>query len=179
VPGEPRAWSRLAGRLAEIDDDILELHADDGGKVISRGRVTREDRRWTLWADSRERLAELEETVRAIAPGAREVGRKAERMGGEPRPRAQVLAVESYLVSAEDAAQGLGRTHSESWVAETVDDLGMTPREAALAGGDARAGLEALLDDMDWQNDREAERGQSALMDVAWIRRELGIEAAR
>jgi len=48
VPDEPRAWSRLTDRLVEIDDDLLERHADDGGKGTSRGRVTRENRRWTL-----------------------------------------------------------------------------------------------------------------------------------
>jgi hypothetical protein len=179
VPDEKRAWSRLADRLAEIDDDILELHAEDAGKVISRGRVTRENRRWTLWANSRERLAELEEFVDAIAPDAREVRRKAERMGGEPHPRARILAIESYLVPAEESAKDMPRRHSESWVADTVDDLGMTPREAAQAGGDARAELVMLLDDMDWRNDREAELGRPILMDVAWIRRELGIGAVR
>jgi hypothetical protein len=178
VPDEKRAWSRLADRLTEIDDDILELHAEDAGKVISRGRVTRENRRWTLWANSRERLAELEEFVHAIAPDAREVRRKAERMGGEPYPRARILAIESYIVPAEESAKDMPRKHSESWV-DTVNDLGATPREAALAGGDARAELAMLLDDMDWRNDREAELGRPILMDVAWIRRELGIEAGR
>jgi len=179
VPDEQRAWARLAGRLAEIDDGILELHADSAGKVVSRGRVTRENRCWTLWANSRERLAELEEFVRAIAPGAREVRRKAERMGGEPHPRARILAIESYFVPAEEPVKDMPRRHSESWVADTVDDLGMTPREAALAGGDARAELEMLLDDMEWRNDREAEFGRPVLMDVAWIRRELGVGAIR
>ena len=178
VPDEPLAWSRLADRLVQIDDDILELHAGDGGKVVSRGRVTRENRRWTLWANSRERLAEFEEIVRAIAPAAREVGRKAERMGGEPHPRARILIMESYLVSAEEPEQDMLRTHRESWV-DTVNDLGMTPREAALAGGDARAEVEMMLDDLDWNNDRQAEFGRPILMDVDWIRRELGIGAGR
>jgi|CZKT01.1.fsa_nt_gi hypothetical protein len=178
VPDEPRAWSRLTDQLVEIDDDILELHADSGGKVISRGRVTRENRCWTLWANSRERLAEFEEIVHMIAPQARAVRRKAERMGGEPDPRARLLTIESYFVSAEEPAQDMWRTHRESWV-DTVNDLGMTPREAALAGGGARAELEMLLDDMDWHNDRQAELGRPILMDVAWIRRELKVEPGR
>jgi hypothetical protein len=178
VPDEPRAWLQLTDQLIEIDDGILELHADSGGKVISRGRVTRENRRWTLWANSRERLAEFEKIVHAIAPDTREVRRKAERMGGEPHPRARDLIIESYLVSAEEAAQDGQRMHSESWV-DTVNDLGMTPREAALAGGDARAELKMMLDDLDWNNDRQTELGRPILMDVAWIRRELGIEAGR
>ena len=67
VPDEPLAWSRLTDRLVEIDDGILELHAGAGGKVVSRGRVTRENRRWTLWANSRERLAGFEEIVQPDA----------------------------------------------------------------------------------------------------------------
>jgi len=58
-----------------------------------------------------------------------------------------------------------------------IDNLGMTPREAAGAGGDARTELEMLVDDLDWNEDRQAEAGKPALMDVAWIRRELGIPA--
>ncbi len=69
--------------------------------------------------------------------------------------------------------------HSQSWVDTPIDSLGMTPREAARAAGDARAELEMLLDDQDWRSDREAESGRPALMDVAWTRRELGIPAAR
>ena len=116
--------------------------------------------------------------MRAIAPAAREVGRKAGRTGGEPRPRARILIMESYLASAGEPEQDMLRTHRESWV-ETVSDLGMTPREAALAGGDARAEVEMMLDDLDWNNDRQAGLGRPILMDVAWIRRELGIGAGR
>jgi len=178
VPDEPHAWSRLTDRLAEVDDDILELLVDEGGKVVSRGRVTRENRRWTLWANSRERLAEFEEIARAIAPAARELSRKAERVGGEPHPRARSLIMESYLVSAEEPEHDMLRTQRESWV-DAVSDLGMTPREAAMAGGEARAELEMLLDDLDWNNDLQAELGRPILMDVEWIRRELGIKAGR
>jgi hypothetical protein len=116
------------------------------------------------------------EIVHAPAPAAREVRRKAERMGGEPHPRARILIMESYLVSAEEPEQDMLRTHRESWV-DTVNDLGMTPREAALAGGDAQAEVEMMLDDLDWNNDRQADLGRPILMDVDWIRRELGIEA--
>jgi hypothetical protein len=38
------------------------------GKTISRGRVTRDGRRWMLWANSRERLAMFEEHIRDLAP---------------------------------------------------------------------------------------------------------------
>jgi hypothetical protein len=88
--------------------------------------------------------------------------------------------VESYLLDAHPDPEGdSARMHSESWVDTTIDTLGMTPREAARAGGDARTELEMLLDDQDWRNDREAERGEPALADVSWTRQELGIPAAR
>src|SRR5271166_2129804 len=173
VPGEQQAWPRLADRLVQIDDDIAELHAESAGETTSRGRVTRENGRWRLWANSRERLTEFEEILRPFAPGAREVHRKAERMGGGPHPRARVLTVESYLIPAEEE-QSTSRRQAESWMDTVIGDLGMTPREAALAGGTARAELEMLLDDLDWNNDRAAEQGRPALMDVELIRRELG-----
>jgi hypothetical protein len=53
--------------------------------------------------------------------------------------------------------------------------LGMTPREAASAGGEARTELEAILDDMQWHNDRSRERGVPPTMNVSWIREELAI----
>jgi len=86
--------------------------------------------------------------------------------------------MESYLVSAEEPEHDMLRTQRESWV-DAVSDLGMTPREAAMAGGEARAELEMLLDDLDWNNDLQAELGRPILMDVEWIRRELGIKAGR
>ncbi|MEO3862139.1 SEC-C domain-containing protein [Acrocarpospora sp. B8E8] len=178
VPDERRAWSRLNDRLVRIDDDILELHAERGGKTTSLGRVTREGGRWRLWANSRERLAEFEEIVRVIAPGTREVTRRADRMGGEPHPRARALVMESFFVSAEGSEQDMWRAHRESWP-DTPNDLGMTPREASQVGGAVQAELEMMLDDMDWNNDRNLEHGRPLLMDVAWIRRELGMERAR
>jgi hypothetical protein len=68
-------------------------------------------------------------------------------------------------------------TARESWVNETVDALGMSPRQAAETGGDARAELDAILDDMQWSNDHNRDQGKPPTMDVAWIRRELGVPA--
>ena len=180
VPDEPDAWARLARRLKPTAEDSLELLADSGGKTVSRGRVTRDKARWTLWANSRERLADFEEVVREAAPTAREVRRKAERMGGATHRRARSLMVESYLLdTSPDPERESARMQAESWVDTTIDTFGTTPREAARADGDARTELEMLLDDLDWRNDRQAEAGKPALMDVAWIRRELDISAAR
>jgi hypothetical protein len=180
VPDEQQVWARLADRLTHVDVDAMELLDKHEGKTISRGRVTRTRPHWTLWANSRERLTDFEEYVRDSAPGAREVSRKAERVGGPPHRRARGIIVESYLMDADATYADAARMHGESWVDQTIDILGMTPRAAAAAGQPRlRAELEMLLDDLDWRNDREAERGRPALMDVAWIRRELGILATR
>jgi hypothetical protein len=123
--------------------------------------------------------------VRTEAPAAREVNRQAERVGGEP-PRdgrtARILEMDSYVVPADpgmdlhQAGQDFLQRSSESWV-DTPMSLGMTPREAALAGGAARTELEAILDDMQWHNDRNREQGRPATMNVSWVREELGIPA--
>jgi len=180
VPGERDAWARLAGGLTATAEDALELLADSGGRTVSRGRVTREDARWALWANSRERLAEFEKIAREAAPAAREVRRKAERIGGAPHRRARSLMVESYLLDASpDPARESAHIQAESWVDTTIDRLGMTPREAARVGGQARTELEMLVDDLEWHNDRQADAGKPALMDVAWIRRELTMPSIR
>lgn len=49
--------------------------------------------------------------------------------------------------------------------------------EAARAGGKARAELGMLLNDLDWRNDRQAEQGRPARMNVAWTARELATAA--
>ncbi len=178
-------WQRLSTRFIRIDRHILERHDERDGKIVSLGRVTRRGRRWTLNANSRERLTALESLVRAEAPTAREVSRRAERLGGEP-PRddgtVRTLVMDNYVIPTDGhpdeghAEDHMLRTTRKSWV-DTPNSLGMTPREAANAGGDVRRELAALLDDMQWCNDRSLERGERPTMDVAWIRKELGIPA--
>ena len=51
----------------------------------------------------------------------------------------------------------------------------MTPRQAATVDGDTRTELKAILDDIQWYNDRNRERGELPTMDVGWVRKELGI----
>jgi hypothetical protein len=156
-----------------------EAVADNDGRQASRGQVTREGRRWTLSANSRERLAGLAGIVRQAAPGAREVSRTARRMGGAPARRAKTVMVESFLFTPGTDPESEGpRGHTRAWADATIDTLGMTPREAARAGGRARDGLEMLLDDLQWRENRQAEAGDPPLMDVAWARRELVLAVA-
>jgi hypothetical protein len=83
------------------------------------------------------------------------------------RPRdgrtVRTLVVDNYVIPAGGhpdeghAEDHMLRTTRKSWV-DAPNSLGMTPREAAEAGGDARRDLAALLDDMQWYNDRSPKR---------------------
>jgi hypothetical protein len=185
LPDAASAWQRLSTQLVATADNTLERQQERNGRTVSLGQVTRRGRRWTLTANSQERLAALETLVRAEAPAAREVSRCAERIGGEP-PRdghkVRTMVVDSYVTPA-NPGMDQRRTEldflqlaAEPWV-DTPLSLGLTPREAALAGGEARTELEAILDDLQWHNDRNRELGKPPAMDVSWIREELGIPA--
>ena len=78
LPDAGSAWQQLSTELAPTSDDTLERLEERGGKTISLGQVTRKGRRWTLTANSQERLADLEALARAAAPEAREVNRHAD-----------------------------------------------------------------------------------------------------
>lgn len=68
--------------------------------------------------------------------------------------------------------------HAESWVDQEVGIFGMTPQAVAASGDSGlRRKLEMEVNDMEWRNDREAGRDRPPLVDVVWIRRELGIPA--
>lgn len=172
-----QSWQRLSDRLVSIDPDILEHHTDRDGKTISLGRITRTGQRWTLTANSRERLAALEALVRAETPTTFEISRRAERMGGPPPADGQkvrTLVIDNNLISAD--VPDIPRATSQSWLnTTTINALDMTPRQAATVDGDPRTELKAILDDIQWYNDRNGERGELPTMDVAWVRKELGI----
>jgi hypothetical protein len=70
------------------------------------------------------------------------------------------------------------RMRAESWVDQEVGIFGMTPRAVAASGDSGlRRKLEMEVNDMERRNDREAGRDRPPLVDVVWIRRELGIPA--
>jgi len=108
-----------------------------------------------------------------------------QRLGGEP-PRdgrkVRTLVVDTYVGPAGPDLDGQG-AHEEllratwrSWV-DAPNDLGITLREAVKAGGDARRELEAILDHKQWRDDRMQEQDEPSAMEVAWIRKELGVPA--
>jgi hypothetical protein len=184
VTDDEAAWQRLGTELTPADWNLLDHQVERDGRTISLGTVTRHGRRWKLWANSRERLAALEERVRTVTGPAREVDRRATRIGGEPPAdgtTVRTIVISSQIMGAdpqlseERARADLLRATSQSWVDTTVDALGRTPREAAAAGGTARAELAALLDDMEWRSNYLQARGESITMDVEWIRRELDL----
>lgn len=184
VPDGDAAWRRLAADLTATDTNVLDHQVDRDGKTVSLGTVTRCGQRWTLWANSRERLAALHKRVHTVTSSAREVGRRTDRIGGEPPTdgsTARTIMIDSYLLPGDPhmteqrVQAALPRTASQSWVDTPIERLGMTPREAAATSSTAHAELDALLDDMQWRNDRNLEQDKPITMDVEWIRRELNI----
>jgi hypothetical protein len=101
VPDGDAAWQRLAADLTATDTNVLDHQVDRHGKTISLGTVTRRGQHWTLWANSRERLATLHERVHTVTPSAQEVSRRTDRIGGEPPTdgsTARTIMVDSYLL---------------------------------------------------------------------------------
>jgi SEC-C motif len=126
VPDPAATWRRLADAFVVIDEDIVEHHVVVDSRTVSLGRVTREGRRLTVWANSLERLAAMEERVRTLAPQAREIARRAQRLGGEPPGRTgkpvQRLVFDACLlptgpgVTAEQAFDDMLRERSMLWL---------------------------------------------------------------
>jgi hypothetical protein len=109
--------------------------------------------------------------VHAEVAGVREVSQRAERLGSPPPGngrQVRTLTIDNYLVpGSEDpddqrAWDLMLRATRESWVNESIDARGMRPRQAAETGGDARAELQAILDDMHGSNDRNRDQGRPA-----------------
>ena len=98
-------------------------------------------------------------------------------MGGVPHRRAKTVMMESFLVTAgADPEREGARGHAD---VGGYDDR--HARDDAPRGGPrgrASDGLEMLLDDIQWRESREAEAGQPPRMDLAWVRRELGLAVA-
>jgi hypothetical protein len=171
------AATALGGKLrGEGDGRFVEMVVRHGQEWI-RGSITLDGDRATIDANSVKRAARLERTLLRAAPGARLIRR--EERGIEEaieEERAKGPAEQPIDVSAHpELAQAMDefiRRAEVNWVDETIPALGgLTPREAA---GDraARPELEALLDDMAWQQRRA---GGGVLMDPSRVRALLGI----
>ncbi len=174
---DPTAVAAALGAKLEDEGDgrFVEMIVRHGQEWI-RGSVTLEGDRATIDANSGKRAARLERTLLRAAPGTRLIRR--EERGIEEaieEERAKAPAAEPIDVTAHpELAQAMEefiRRAEVNWVDETIPALGgLTPREAA-ADRAARPELEALLDDMAWQQ----RRAGGGLMDPSRVRALLGI----
>lgn len=178
------AWQRLAESLSvdDEDDDVLLLLGREVApeEYLNRGTVRRHGSTWTISTNSRERMAELRDLVQGAAPEASLVSESeqdGQELAAAAGPRGAAAAPFSADVPGLSAAEqdalvdDLMRRHEQAWVDEAVPALGgLSPREAAAAGGVALAELEGLLDDMAWMR-RQARGG----MDADRIRLTLGL----
>lgn len=171
------AAAALGGKLrGEGDGRFVEMVVRHGQEWI-RGSITLDGDRATIDANSGKRAARLERTLLRAAPGSRLIRR--EERGIEEafdEERAKGAAAEPIDVAAHpelaQAMEEFMRRAEVNWVDETVPALGgLTPREAT-ADRAARPELEALLDDMAWQ---QRGAGGGGLMDPARVRALLGI----
>ncbi|GIH68109.1 SEC-C metal-binding domain-containing protein [Sphaerimonospora thailandensis] len=161
------SWQALAERLGQGGPDELIAKGDDD---VVRGTIRRDGPRWTIETNSVERLRELQELLRSVAPDARQIDESSvpiERaLRDAPASADPGLPPEQTAEIMEEFIQNYER----SWVDQSIPALGgLTPREAVARGGAARADLDALLDDFEWSAD------QPQAMSAARIRRLLGI----
>ncbi len=175
---DPAAVAAALGAKLRGEEDgrFVEMVTRHGQEWI-RGSITLDGDRATIDANSVKRAARLERTLLRAAPGARLIRR--EERGIEEaidEQRAKGPAVEPIDVSAHpelvQAMEEFIRRAEVNWVDESIPALGgLTPR-AAAADRTARHELEALLDDMAWEQRRAGGGGQ---MDPSRIRALLGI----
>ena len=194
--GEPLQLITVSYRLTEDPVAVAaalgrKLQAEQGGRFVEmvkrhgqewiRGSITLEGDRATIDANSAKRATRLERTLLRAAPGARLIRR--EERGIEEalaESRAEIPGAEPLVVADHPelaaAVEEFMRRAEVNWVDESVPALGgLTPREA-VGDPNARAELEALLDDMAW-NQRKP--GGAGLMDPSRIRALLGIPQRR
>ncbi|MEQ7123468.1 SEC-C domain-containing protein [Actinopolymorpha sp. B11F2] len=157
VDGGDEAWAALAKDLSEEGQDRLVAIVDD----VVRGSVRRAGTRWTVEANSLERLRELQQLLLAAAPDARHRSESSvplEELIGSAAPPAG-LGAASAPASPEEMEQVMAeviRQYEEAWLDDAIPALGgRTPREAAAEGGAALAELTALLDDFEWSSRQE------------------------
>ena len=196
--GEPL---RFVTATYQVSDPVATATAlahtlDDEGDGRFVETVTRQGQRWlrgtiqlsgdhaTIEANSARRAERLARTLRKAAPGARLVRREersvddalASSAAGE-RSAAEPIDLDAHPEVAA-ALDTFMRDYEGRWVDQPIPALGgLTPRQAA-ADDAARPELEALLDDMAWEERRTRDRGRAGDrggMNAARLRGLLGI----
>jgi hypothetical protein len=203
VPG--RWWCQPA------EDAIDHVGKVEPGILTNLGTIQRSSAgTFKLTAASEARAAALAAQVTAVAPGAVVTGhsaRTALELVGEPAdsgsepdsgraerrrrgvdlapPQPVTLIVEEYFLplqpGVDHLAAEISRAHSTDKMLAARDEEGLTPAEAAAAGGAALGRLRALLGDCEWRRERAHESGEPAdiLPDPAELRRRIGIPPAQ
>ena len=147
------------------------------GQTWIRGSINLDGDRATIETNSAKRAARLERTLLSAAPGATLLRRDEQTMADASEKARAEGTLRAPLDPESDPAVAAAmeefiRGYEERWVNEPVPALGgLTPRKAA-ADPKARPALEALLDDMAWQ---QRQSGGHGLMDPARLRRLLAL----
>lgn len=188
VPQHQRAFDELAARLSQTGDEVISWQRPlPDGRVLSLGQIHRCGQEFTVIANSPQRLAELETTLREAAPDAVEQDRHATPLSEQdPAGRqGRAVIVESYFLGTTgtggDATQRVSRDTETSWL-DTSGVVGtLSPREAATSDDPAiRAELCSTIDDVEATllQTQRAGAPTSGLMDPQRLRDALGIGVA-
>lgn len=181
VPEPEDAWERLAADLEDDSADrLVAMHPIDRDERVLAGSISRDGDRFTVEANSIERLRTLQQLLMTAAPTARHIAEStvpAERAlaehqaDGGRQPAPTFSAPDPPPEQAAAVLEAFIRDNEQRWVDSSIPALGgRTPREAMAQGGPALAELRALLDDLQSRS-REVPGG----MDIAQIRTALGL----
>ena len=191
MDGEPILLVTLEYRVKDPSETARalerKLSAESPGRYIEnvkrkgetwiRGSISLDGDLATIEANSAKRAARLERTLLSAAPGATLLRRDEQTVADATAGARAEGTLPEPLDPATDPAVAAAmeefiRGYEERWINEPVPALGgLTPRKAA-ADPKARPGLEALLDDMAWQ---QRQSGGHGLMDAARLRRLLAL----
>ncbi len=191
------------------EDEIDYVGTIEPGTLTNLGAIQRGPAgTFTLTANSEARVAALEAHVASVASHAevtRRSARTAEQLVGEAedsgsapdsdeaerrrrgvdltQPEPVTLILEQYFLPLQEEqgyrAREISRAQAVDRMLAARDEEGLTPAEAAAAGGAALGRVLALLDDCEWRLHRKHESGESAdlLPDPDELRRRIGIPA--
>ncbi len=177
LPDPAAAAEALEQKLRLGDDGIYREFVERRGREWIRGSITIEGDIATVEANAKRRADRLERTLRKAAPGVKRL-KRIERTMAQAAADGPADSEESSFLDPETnpdvaaAMEQVMREYERTWCDEPIPMLGgLTPRQAV---GDpaARKELEAMLDDMTWQNRRS---GSYGVMDPERIRTLLEI----
>jgi hypothetical protein len=196
-----RWWCQTA------EDEIEHAGMVEPGTLTNLGTIQRSPLgTFALTANSEARVSALEAHVRTAAPGASVTGRSArtaQELAGKPAdsgsapdsgeaerrrhgvdlapPQPVTVIMEQYFIPLAEGQGHLARDITRSLAVDRMlaaqDEDGLTPAEAAAAGGPALDRVLAVLDDCEWRRLRRQKSGEPVgmLPDPDELRRRIGI----